>query len=118
PCLPHLRKYFIRQNPVGPRRAAPPAEGTAAPEADFHRELLAAEERSLGSTFRRVVEFYERWLRRALAQPLWLAIFCAVLIVAAMVGYRFLGSDLMPEMEEGGFILDYWTPPGSSLDET
>jgi multidrug efflux pump subunit AcrB len=29
-----------------------------------------------------------------------------------------LGSDLLPEMDEGGFILDYHTPPGSSLSES
>ena len=32
--------------------------------------------------------------------------------------YHFLGSDLLPEMDEGGFILDYFTPPGSSLAES
>ena len=29
-----------------------------------------------------------------------------------------LGSDLLPAMDEGGFILDYVMPPGSSLQET
>ena len=29
-----------------------------------------------------------------------------------------LGSDLLPEMDEGGFILDYIMPAGSSLSET
>ena len=29
-----------------------------------------------------------------------------------------LGSDLLPEMDEGGFILDYIMPAGSSLAET
>ena len=32
--------------------------------------------------------------------------------------YRLLGSDLLPEMDEGGFILDYIMPAGSSLAET
>ena len=27
-------------------------------------------------------------------------------------------ADLLPEMDEGGFILDYYTPPGSSLAES
>jgi multidrug efflux pump subunit AcrB len=35
-----------------------------------------------------------------------------------LVCYKFLGSDLLPEMDEGGFILDYYTPPGSSLAES
>src|SRR5208283_403459 len=32
--------------------------------------------------------------------------------------YRGLGTDLLPAMDEGGFVLDYWMPPGSSLQET
>ena len=32
--------------------------------------------------------------------------------------YTGLGSDLLPEMDEGGFILDYIMPAGSSLAET
>jgi multidrug efflux pump subunit AcrB len=43
-------------------------------------------------------------------------------ITAPLVGsfycYRALGSDLLPGMDEGGFVIDYWMPAGSSLDET
>ena len=38
--------------------------------------------------------------------------------LATWLGYRALGSDLLPEMDEGGFILDYIMPAGSSLTET
>jgi len=45
-----------------------------------------------------------------------------VLIFAVIGGsylsYRSLGSDLLPSMDEGGFILDYLMPAGSSLAET
>jgi multidrug efflux pump subunit AcrB len=40
------------------------------------------------------------------------------LVFVSYVCYRYSGSDLMPEMDEGGFTLDYWTPAGSSLAET
>ena len=71
------------------------------------------------ASFRKVVNFHERWLRRALARPVWLAILSASsLIVASYVCYRFSGSDLLPEMDEGGFIVDYIMPAGSSLAET
>src|SRR5205085_4922076 len=39
-------------------------------------------------------------------------------IAVAYGGYRLLGSDLLPAMDEGGFIVDYIMPAGSSLDET
>jgi multidrug efflux pump subunit AcrB len=43
---------------------------------------------------------------------------CLVLIIASYICYRSLGTDLLPAMDEGGFILDYVMPPGSSLQET
>ncbi|HXS78247.1 MAG TPA: efflux RND transporter permease subunit [Terracidiphilus sp.] len=61
---------------------------------------------------------HHRVLDWALAKPLWLGLACLLLIAGTYVGYRFLGSDLLPEMDEGGFILDYIMPAGSSLTET
>jgi CzcA family heavy metal efflux pump len=65
-----------------------------------------------------VLRTHERLLRIALARPLWLAGACGLLIVTVFVAYRALGSDLLPEMDEGAFILDYIMPAGSSLQET
>ena len=65
-----------------------------------------------------VLGLHERVLRLALAQPLWLAAACGLLIVGAYFAYQGLGSDLLPEMDEGAFVLDYIMPAGSSLQET
>ena len=54
----------------------------------------------------------------SLAKPLWLGCACLLLVVATYAGYQALGSDLLPEMDEGGFVLDYIMPAGSSLAET
>jgi multidrug efflux pump subunit AcrB len=40
------------------------------------------------------------------------------LIVVVTFCYNALGSDLLPAMDEGGFILDYLMPAGSSLADT
>jgi CzcA family heavy metal efflux pump len=37
---------------------------------------------------------------------------------AAVVLYRTIGTDFLPSMDEGSIILDYWTPPGTSLPDT
>jgi multidrug efflux pump subunit AcrB len=88
-------------------------------EQEEMRRLMAAEEASLGTGFfARVLKLYERWVRRALEHPAWLAGFCTILIVVSYISYKQLGSDLLPAMDEGGFILDYVMPPGSSLQET
>ena len=79
---------------------------------------MAAEEASMRGFFGRVITFYERWARRALEHPLWLVGLCAILLVASYFCYRALGSDLLPAMDEGGFVIDYIMPAGSSLQET
>lgn len=42
----------------------------------------------------------------------------AVLIGGAYVLYGRMGTDFLPKMDEGSVILDYFTPPGTSLSET
>ncbi|MGA8763445.1 MAG: efflux RND transporter permease subunit, partial [Candidatus Sulfotelmatobacter sp.] len=88
------------------------------PEAESIRRLTEVEEASLSGFFRKVIAFHERWLRRSLERPLWLAGFCLALIALAYLCFQFSGSDLLPKMDEGGFILDYIMPAGSSLAET
>jgi len=39
-------------------------------------------------------------------------------LLAGWLGFHFLGSGFMPSMDEGGFVLDYRSPSGTSLTET
>ena len=71
-----------------------------------------------GPIMRKVLLAHERILNWALTQPLALATICLVLIVGGYFAYQGLGSDLLPEMDEGAFILDSYTPPGTSLAES
>jgi multidrug efflux pump subunit AcrB len=96
-----------------------PSGDAEAAEIEQMKRLMAAEEASLkGGWFERIIVFYERWLRRALEHPVWLGGLCVILIAVSIVCFNRLGSDLLPHMDEGGFILDYVMPPGSSLQET
>ena len=80
--------------------------------------LLAAEDAALSGTLPPSRRFLRAMLRFALERPRWIAIFAAALVVVSYFCYRGLGTDLLPEMDEGGFVLDYITPAGTSLDET
>jgi multidrug efflux pump subunit AcrB len=82
------------------------------------RRMAELEERSMGKTISRVIGFYDRWFRRALDRPWLLAVLALVLVAVSFVCYRHIGSDLLPEIDEGSFIIDYVTPPGSSLQES
>ena len=66
----------------------------------------------------RVMQVYERTLRMAIARPVALAVVSVLVMAGAYGCYRLLGTGLLPEMDEGGFILDYIMPAGSSLAET
>jgi CzcA family heavy metal efflux pump len=109
---PNLSLYFIRGHESESKGAA------EEPDEESISKLLAAEDAHLSGFFQKIVDFHERWLRRALAKPVWLGVLSLVLVGVAFVCYRFSGSDLLPEMDEGGFVLDYIMPAGSSLEET
>ena len=108
---PALSQYFVRRKESRPAQGDRPAAADAA-------SLLAAEEAQFTGLFGRVVAFYAKVLRAVLEKPLLILGSSAVIVVASYLCYNFLGTDLLPEMDEGGFILDYWTPSGSSLAES
>ncbi len=97
---PTLSHYFLKGRRSG---------GDGAPS---HQEV------DRRGTLGRIIGFYERVLRGALAHPIILSVLTVGLVGASFLCYRALGSDLLPAMDEGGFILDYIMPAGSSLAET
>ena len=83
-----------------------------------HDATAAHKEHTTGRFMGRILKAHHRVLDWALAKPLLLGLACLALVIATYFGYKALGSDLLPEMDEGGFILDYIMPAGSSLSET
>jgi CzcA family heavy metal efflux pump len=73
---------------------------------------------SAGRLLSGVLRLHRRILDWSLAKPLLLGGLCLLLAAGTWASYKALGSDLLPEMDEGGFILDYIMPAGSSLAET
>ncbi len=71
-----------------------------------------------GFLFAHIVRTYETALRSAL-QHKWSALTgCFLLILFGIVFYKSLENDFLPPMDEGGFVIDYHTPYGTSLTET
>lgn len=71
-----------------------------------------------GRMFERLIQGYKKLLQLCLAHPRWLVVAAAALVVATLFFSKHLGSDFMPAIDEGAFVLDYRTPPGTSLEET
>ncbi len=71
-----------------------------------------------GRLFRFVARVYERGLRFALSERLVVFAAAAAVVVGGALLYRFIGTDFLPQFDEGGFVFDYLAPPGASLAET
>ncbi len=61
---------------------------------------------------------YERVLAAVLDHPRRIGVAALVLVVAGLALWRFVGTGFLPEMDEGAFVLDYFTPGGTALAET
>ena len=61
---------------------------------------------------------YERALAGALHHPRAVVAIGLLLLGAGLLVHRFVGTGFLPEMDEGAFVLDYFTPGGTALAET
>jgi len=75
---------------------------------------IAREEQSKHVISRTYDDVLKALLKRSYFGP----VLALVVLGATFVLYSTIGSDFMPKMDEGSFVLDYNSPPGTSLDET
>ena len=92
--VPLLSESFIRQKDV---------------------ELEVAREEKSKHTIARM---YDSTLRVLLRRSYLGPVLALVVLGGTFLLYSGIGSDFMPKMDEGSFVLDYTSPPGTSLDET
>ncbi len=79
---------------------------------------LEAYRHSSGKFMEPVNRSYERSVRWALRNRIWVVIAALITVGAGIFFYIHLDSNFLPDMDEGGFVLDYITPPGTSLATT
>ena len=89
-------------------RDAEHAPGTAA------RGVLAR----AGAALDTLSEKYARGLGGVLNHARVMVVAAVVLVAAGVLAYRAVGTGFLPDMDEGAFVFDYWTPGGTSLAET
>ncbi len=61
---------------------------------------------------------YERALGVALHHTRITIVMAIVLVALGIGAYTLVGTGFLPDMDEGAFILDYWSPGGTALAET
>ena len=86
-----------------------PPSGRALPE------LQQAEES--GFFMRLIIRLYEVIVVQALRHRWFTLASCVLVLVFTGLLYSKLGSNFLPQMDEGGFVIDYIAPPGTSLTE-
>jgi len=63
-------------------------------------------------------ERYAGLTRRFMRRPATVGLVLSIVAFLGIAGIRGIGTGFLPEMDEGGFVLDYFLPVGSSLEET
>ena len=71
-----------------------------------------------GPVMRRILDTHSKFLGWTIGRPLALVAIGVVLIIVGYFAYGQLGTNLLPEMDEGAFILDYTMPAGSAISTT
>ena len=66
----------------------------------------------------RIGRAHQRLLGRLIARPWLIALALVPLLVLGWVAETHVPTGFMPAMDEGGFVMDYHTLPGTSLTET
>lgn len=65
-----------------------------------------------------VARVHDRTLDRLTARPWLLAAIAVPLLAIGYIGYSNVPTGFMPKVDEGGFVMDYYTAAGTSLDES
>jgi CzcA family heavy metal efflux pump len=102
--IPLLSEQFLRVEDVEAEEVAE----------DRPRGFLAR----IGHGIDSLSDKYERALGGALGHARWVIPAAIVLIVAGVLVQRAAPTGFLPEIDEGAFVLDYWTPGGTALAET
>ena len=103
--IPLLCEQFVRSEDASEEKVT---------ESDRRPGILHHIGRGLDS----LADLYERSLVSVL-HHVWIMIGGAVaLVILGVFAASFTGTGFLPEMDEGAFVLDYFTPGGTALSET
>src|SRR6185503_13755223 len=104
--IPLLSEQYLSARDAEPEPSASHASQETGPLAVVARALDALSDK------------YERSLVAVLHHVRWVVVAAVLLVAAGIVVHRFVGSGFLPEIDEGAFVLDYFTPGGTALSET
>jgi CzcA family heavy metal efflux pump len=102
--IPLLSEQFLR-----------PVDAKEEEEQRVHPHGILAR---VGHAIDSLADRYERALGGALRHARWIIPIAVVLIIAGVFVQRAAPTGFLPEIDEGAFVVDYWSPGGTALAET
>lgn len=104
--IPLLSEQFVRSEDA---ESEPVADAAHPQRGIMHRIARGLD--SLASLYERSLVAVLHHVRVMIAGAL-------ALVVLGVIASRFAGTGFLPEMDEGAFVMDYFTPGGTALSET
>ncbi len=72
----------------------------------------------VGGIFMRTTIVVYEYIIRLVLRNRWFSLgVCLCILVASLIIYGKLKTDFLPPIDEGGFVIDYVSPPGTSMSE-
>ena len=68
--------------------------------------------------FERMLNFYERWVRKALDRPREVLVGFIILFLASLLLYPFIGVAFFPQTDAGQFVINVKAPTGTRIELT
>ena len=107
-------------------KQVPQAEGHRKDEGEYEVEPTTPPDRSWGERFtagfnrmfNKLLDFYERWVRRALLRPGLTVAVLSGLFLASLALYPFLGLSFFPRTDAGQFTINLKAPTGTRIEVT
>ncbi|HEX7943006.1 MAG TPA: efflux RND transporter permease subunit, partial [Gemmatimonadaceae bacterium] len=115
--IPLLAEAFLVAEPAEPAQPATPAIDELSARARARARFVSMLG-PIGQAVDALSDRYSRSLDRALHHTRLMIVAALALIAVGVLAYRFVPTGFLPEMDEGAFVLDYFTPGGTALVET
>jgi multidrug efflux pump subunit AcrB len=114
--IPLFCSKFLKAMPVGHGGAGAEEEPSDQPHVD--RTWGGRFNAWFNRRFTSLLDFYERWVRRALKYPALTVILLSGIFVASLAIYPFLGLAFFPRVDAGQFTVNVKVPTGTRLEVT
>jgi multidrug efflux pump subunit AcrB len=111
--IPLLAEAFLQAEPE--EAAEDPRSGTVHEGGKGKAKGMLAK---IGRAIDALSDKYQRSLDRALHHTRLMIIGAVLMIVGGFLVYRLVPTGFLPKIDEGAFVLDYFTPGGTALSET